>query len=440
VARRGLRWETHGPKGKTEVRRQKSEEDPTGPEIQALYCWAKAYMRVRGHIVRCSVAAIVSCIAPGGWALDPQRSLTQYSRTVWTQADGLPQDTVRAITQTADGYLWLGTEEGLARFDGYEFTTFDKRDGDLPSNYITALAATSDGGLWIGTGSGLTEYRDKRFRTFTTRDGLPDDAIVGLYADHGGALWIVAGKWLSRFENGRFTHYAPDQRQLPVTAARAVVEDRRHQLWVGGMNGVGRFSAQGFTLAIGEAQLAGRFVTCLAAGADGTVWIHYTPHEPDRFVSAAKLLDGKVDPDLIKSNIVLVGTTAEGLKEFRPTPLDPAEAGVEIHAQLIEQLLLGDNVSRPDWARGAEVLFMLWIGLGLLLLLPRAGARWTGLIAIAAIAPVVAGCWYAYAQYNWLIDPVFPSLVGLLVYLSSSAVLLLRTETERRQVRHAFGR
>jgi len=79
-----------------------------------------------------------------GWALDPYRSLTQYSRTVWTQADGLPQDTVRAITQTADGYLWLGTEEGLARFDGYEFTTFDKRDGDLPSNYITALAATAD--------------------------------------------------------------------------------------------------------------------------------------------------------------------------------------------------------------------------------------------------------------------------------------------------------
>jgi len=257
-------------------------------------------MRVRGHIVRCSVAAIVSCIAPGGWALDPQRSLTQYSRTVWTQADGLPQDTVRAITQTADGYLWLGTEEGLARFDGYEFTTFDKRDGDLPSNYITALAATSDGGLWIGTGAGLTEYRDKRFRTFTTRDGLPDDAIVGLYADHGGALWIVAGKWLSRFENGRFTNYAPDQRQLPVTAARAVVEDRRHQLWVGGMNGVGRFSAQGFTLAIGEAQLAGRFVTCLAAGADGTVWIGSSGGvlalTPEGVVRSYRTSEGLPDP------------------------------------------------------------------------------------------------------------------------------------------------
>ena len=227
-------------------------------------------MRVRGHIVRCWLAVLLCMTARSGWALDPYRSLTQYSRTVWTQADGLPQDTIRAITQTADGYLWIGTEEGLARFDGYEFTTFDKRNGDLPSNYITALAATADGALWIGTGSGLTEYRDKRFRTFKMKDGLPDDAIVGLYADHAGALWVVAGRWLSRFESGRFTNYEPGTQ---LTAARAVVEDGRHQLWLGGMNGVGRFTAQGFALVIGEAELAGRFITCLAAGADGSVWI-----------------------------------------------------------------------------------------------------------------------------------------------------------------------
>ncbi len=242
------------------------------PYLDQLYCWAKAHMRARSHIVRCWLAAIVCGAAPCGWALDPHRSLTQYSRTVWTQADGLPQDTIKAITQTADGYLWLGTDEGLARFDGYEFTTFDKSDGDLPSNSITALAATADGALWVGTVSGLTEYRDKRFRTFTTRDGLPDDGITGLYADHEGALWIVAGAGLSHLENGRFTNYAPGP-QLPVTSVRAVVEDRSQQLWVAGLSGVGRLSAKGFTPAIGGAQLAGRFVTCMAVGADGTVWV-----------------------------------------------------------------------------------------------------------------------------------------------------------------------
>src|SRR6202035_3444030 len=81
-------------------------------------------------------------------ALNPGKSLTQYTRTVWTQEHGLPQDTIRAITQTSDGYLWLGTDEGLARFDGYEFIIFNKDRGDLPSNSITALAAGGDGVLW----------------------------------------------------------------------------------------------------------------------------------------------------------------------------------------------------------------------------------------------------------------------------------------------------
>jgi adenylate cyclase len=182
----------------------------------------------------------------------------------------------------------------------------------------------------------------------------------------------------------------------------------------------------------------GRIV--VPTGADGTVWVHFTPHEPERFVPAWKILDGSVDPELIKGNIVLVGTTAEGLREFRPTPLDPAAAGIEMHAQLIEQMLLGDNVQRPDWARGAEATFMLAIGLVLLFLLPRVGPRWTALVGTAAVAPVLVGSWYAYAEYNWLVDGAFPSVVGGLVYLSSSTVMFVRTESERRQVRHAFSR
>src|SRR5947209_2188217 len=93
-------------------------------------------------------------------ALDPRRSLTQYSRTVWTQERGLPQDTIRALEQTRDGYLWLGTDEGLARFDGYEFVVFDKAHGQVPDNSITALEADNDGSLWIGTQNGLTHYRN----------------------------------------------------------------------------------------------------------------------------------------------------------------------------------------------------------------------------------------------------------------------------------------
>src|SRR5690349_9933543 len=119
-------------------------------------------------------------------ALDPHKSLSQYSRTTWTQEHGLPQDAIRAITQTNDGYLWLGTDEGLARFDGYDFIVFDKDHSNLPANSIAALAAGADGSLWIGTTNGLTRYRDKKFYTFTTKDGLPDDSIADLTVDHTG--------------------------------------------------------------------------------------------------------------------------------------------------------------------------------------------------------------------------------------------------------------
>src|SRR5689334_9301337 len=124
-------------------------------------------------------------------ALDPSKSLSQYARTSWTEEHGLPQDTIRAIAQTTDGYLWLGTDEGLARFDGYEFTVFNKRDGDLPADSVAALAAAGDGVLWVGTSNGLTRYSQKQFHTFTTRDGLPDNDITELMVDRGGAVWMV---------------------------------------------------------------------------------------------------------------------------------------------------------------------------------------------------------------------------------------------------------
>src|SRR6516225_152199 len=95
--------------------------------------------KLRGLSVLVAGLLLASAQLP---ALSPQKQLSQYTRTLWTQAQGLPQDTVRAMAETQDGYLWLGTEEGLARFDGYEFLTFTKEGGQLPSNAITTLCAS----------------------------------------------------------------------------------------------------------------------------------------------------------------------------------------------------------------------------------------------------------------------------------------------------------
>src|ERR1700686_4688410 len=92
----------------------------------------------RRFVATASLLLSAALVPTSLFALNPRKSLTQYTRTVWTQAQGLPQDTIRAITQTPDGYLWLGTDEGLARFDGYDFVTFTKDNGSLPSNSITS--------------------------------------------------------------------------------------------------------------------------------------------------------------------------------------------------------------------------------------------------------------------------------------------------------------
>jgi ligand-binding sensor domain-containing protein len=127
------------------------------------------------------------------WALDSGKALTQFSRTIWTQKDGLPQDLVRSISQTNDGYLWLATDEGLVRFDGYEFTLFTKDNSNLPSNSVTALASGKDGSLWIGTANGMAHY-DGQFRVYATGDGLPDNSISAIHVDHTGILWVVSGE------------------------------------------------------------------------------------------------------------------------------------------------------------------------------------------------------------------------------------------------------
>ena len=125
--------------------------------------------------------ALAAVCVSSALALDPRKSLTQYSRTIWTQERGLPQDTIRAITQTKDGYLWLGTDEGLARFDGYEFVVFNKSNGNLPDNSITALAAANDGGLWIGTANGLTQLSRRPL------PNLHSQARSARYRDHRAA-------------------------------------------------------------------------------------------------------------------------------------------------------------------------------------------------------------------------------------------------------------
>ena len=176
--------------------------------------------------------------------------------------------------------------------------------------------------------------------------------------------------------------------------------------------------------------------------AAGRVWLHYTAPVPrrDRFVSAADVLAGKFDPALFADHIVLVGTSAAGVvNDLQATPIARGVPGVAIHAQLLEQILQGAFLVRPDWAVGAETLFTLLVGIGLTLALPRIGALPSAVLGGASMAIAFGTSWLLLKHTQLLIDPVYPWAVITLVYLVASLLGYLRTEARQRQIRGAFS-
>ncbi len=174
--------------------------------------------------------------------------------------------------------------------------------------------------------------------------------------------------------------------------------------------------------------------------ANGRMWIHFTEDVPERRIPVWELFSADFDPARIAGNIIFIGTSAAGLKDLRATPLNPVMAGVEVHVQALEQMLTGYFLERPDWADGAEIVYLILLGVTLIFLLPRLGALWCAVLGVAGIGAAIAASWFAFTELRWLLDPVFPSLVVLLVYLAGSLINYLRSEIERNQVRGAFSR
>ncbi|MFL6352799.1 MAG: two-component regulator propeller domain-containing protein [Bryobacteraceae bacterium] len=198
-------------------------------------------------------------------SLDSARPITEYIHQVWQSAQGLPQNSVLSIAQTPDGYLWLGTEEGLVRFDGARFTVFDKHSTPgLQNNQILALLVDRRHNLWIGTnGGGLSRFSNGTFTAYTSRDGLSNNSILSLYEDKRGAIWIgTDGGGLIRFQNGRF-HVFTKADGLSDNAVFSVSGDDSGTLWIGTHAGLSKFSG-------------GKFITCRAADALATDYIRST--------------------------------------------------------------------------------------------------------------------------------------------------------------------
>lgn len=171
----------------------------------------------------------------------------------------------------------------------------------------------------------------------------------------------------------------------------------------------------------------------------GQAWVHYTEDVPERRIPAWQIFTEDFDPAKIAGSVLFVGPSAAGLKDLRATPLNPASAGVEVHIQLLEQILLGHFLSRPDWAQGAETLFLVVFGIIILVLLRQVSAVVCSLVAIGGITIAIGSSWYFYSNHLWLLDPIGPSVTVGLMFMSGTLINFLRTEAEKKQVRGAFS-
>ena len=196
------------------------------------------------------------------------------------------------------------------------------------------------------------------------------------------------------------------------------------------------FALRGNAAGVDGVVLGGQLVR---TAADGTVWPYLTPSMPQRFVSAGDLLDGSVPPDRLRGQLVLVGTSAIGLEDFRATPLGTPMAGVEIHAQLLENILTDTLLFRPNYAPAVELSAMVVLGALVILLVPVMGARPVIVSAILLIGGYVGLTWYLFDQQGLLLDPTWPALATVLMLIVMTTGNYLREERERRQIRGAFG-
>ena len=279
-------------------------------------------------------------------SLDSRRELAQLNHEVWLTENGLPQNTIHSIAQTPNGYVWIGTEEGLARFDGIRFTVFDKQNTpQLKSNYIRTLLVDQRGALWIGTAEGLVQMLDGKFTTFTTNEGLPSDGIQAVHEDRKGNLWVATANGLGRFKEGAITPFTTKER-LIGGSIQAVFEDSDGALWIATPYGLGRFKDGNFANYTVRDGLGSNSIRSIQQDRQGRLWFgtlggltsfdgqHFTNYTTrdglpnDRVISLHAERDGSL----------LVGT-ARGLCRFSDNRFAGFNAGDELSSSTILSLL-----------------------------------------------------------------------------------------------------
>ncbi len=172
----------------------------------------------------------------------------------------------------------------------------------------------------------------------------------------------------------------------------------------------------------------------------GEVWVHYSAPVSERYIPAWQLFAGQVASEQLAGHLVLIGSSAQGLMDLRFNPLGRLMPGVEAHAQALEQILSGQYLERPSWARGLETICLLLAGLAVAFLTLRLRALAAALATAGLLALLLFGSWHAFSNHGLLLDSATPSAAILLSFVVGSLVHHLDSEREQRWIKQAFAR
>jgi signal transduction histidine kinase/ligand-binding sensor domain-containing protein len=328
-------------------------------------------------------------------ALDNAKELSTYGRQTWQTESGLPQNTIHAILQTRDGYLWLGTEGGVVRFDGLKFVVYDTQNTPkLRSNNIRSLFEDRQGALWIGTADGLIRLKNSEFSILTADQGLPmlpdsnigaavpedlkhllpSKRIVATYQDKEGTLWVSTDRGVARIIGDRIDRFAPND-FLSASLVLSFYEDREGNLWLGTESG-------GLTVLRDEKFITytDDLVRCAFQDRRGTVWLGTNSHGLNRFenhnFSSIGTKDG-LSSDVIlalaedSDGNLLIGTPdgLNVLRNGRNTILTSAEGLADdfvrsIYKDVDDSLWIGTRRGLSHWSQGKFTTYTQADGLG----------------------------------------------------------------------------
>jgi adenylate cyclase len=175
---------------------------------------------------------------------------------------------------------------------------------------------------------------------------------------------------------------------------------------------------------------------------DGSFRIHYSGHQAQRVIPAWQVMtggNGNADwRTEVAGRIVLVGSSAPGISQSVNTPIENAQLGVEVHAEVIEQILTGDYLTRPYWAPGAERVLVVFFGVIVTLAMSQGSPLRAAVVTLMAISVAVFSSWYSFFEYGFLLGPVYPVLGSFIPFSILGAVNYARTDSEKRAIRAQF--